>query len=283
VGEIWLHEGGRLGNRLFQLASGHQISSKYGLKVYYFTDSLHGDDGHDKMFSDFIGNCKHIDGVFQNEFRGGLLRFSDFLFSRNESFFNLFNRSFGIYRSMNAFDSPMLPSIAPKLVSGFFINSQTILSAQNFEVELLEYLNGVSTVKELDISGDYQLVHVRGTDFKEGAYGSLSSDYYESLPLNKSSLYVITDDLDHAKSITKRLNVCRFLGPDEANPWQALALMSKSRRFFASNSTLSWWGAYLGALKNHEVFLPAPFYKDNNEVDKALFISLFNYVESHFH
>lgn len=280
--EIWLHVAGRLGNRLFQLAAAHQLASRYGARICYFSDSFHGNSHYDELFTSFMRACSHVEGIYKSDLRGRFLQISDFLYARNSNLFDLVNRRLKVTRSMNAFDSPTFTNQVPRLVTGFFINSQSVLNAGNFTEELSSYVQKIEIRQEINMENDYQVVHVRGTDFKGNVYGSLSQLYYASLPLKHSPTYVVTDDIDHAKAVTRGINVISYFGPGELDPWQSLALMSRSKTLYTSNSALSWWGGYLGAIYGNEIFLPAPFYRENEAADRALFVRRFNYLPAKF-
>lgn len=282
MGKIWVHAGGRLGNQLFQLAAAHQLKLAYDSQVNYFSDSIHGDFEYNARFFEFMSRCRHVNGIYRSEIRGRCVQLSDFLYSRNRFLFKLNNHLFKICRSMNAFTTLSLPVNEPRIVTGFFINLETLYKTEHFVEELLEFLRNIEIGPEHRITGPYQLIHVRGTDFKGSVYGSLSSSYYESLPLIDEPIYVLTDDVNQAKQVMNGMEVNAFFGPSQLDAWQALALMSTSKRLFTSNSILSWWGAYLASSNGCEVFLPRPFYRLNQEVDQALYKHSFNYVQSYF-
>ena len=278
---IWYHLAGRLGNQLFQLAQAHQLVDFYDRPVKFFTDRIHGDLNYDFNAVEKLPSLK-VSGVFQSMWRGRVLQYSDRLHSKDLDKFQSFNRHLNILRSMQAFEIPNLPSRAPSLVTGFCINSRVLQGSGIFVSLLEEYLDFIATGRFWEKFNDYQVIHIRGTDLKNSVYGSLSSNFYNAFELADMPIFVLTDDLAHAKVLTQKLDVHKFLSPYEINPWEAISIMRNSKRLFASNSTLAWWGAYMSLKNKNEVFLPQPFYKGNSSLQDYLHLDGFNYLKSNF-
>ena len=76
----------------------------------------------------------------------------------------------------------------------------------------------------------------------------------------KPFFYIFSDNLDRAKKILYKIcdnndEVC-FVHKIKDEPIVDLALMSSCKHFITSNSTFSWWGAWLGEYENKQVITP---------------------------
>lgn len=74
----------------------------------------------------------------------------------------------------------------------------------------------------------------------------------DSLIENTDVYFVISDDIDWCKDNIKFPN-CKFI---EYSTWKALWLMSLCKNFIISNSSFSWWGAYLSRDPEKKVVAP---------------------------
>ncbi len=281
MSSIWYHLGGRLGNQLFQLSFAYKMAEFYNKPVTFFTDQIHKipDYGFNAVE---VLSSPSVSGVLESPIRGRILQYSDRLFSRDKERFKAFNARLNILRSMQAFEIPELPSRAPSLVTGFCINSNGVLSSNEFLTCLREHLDVISVDKFWTKLDPYQVLHIRGTDLKGSVYGSLSKKYYNSIDFGEMPVIVLTDDLDHAKILTQELTIHQFLSPTELNPWEALSVMRNSKKIYVSNSTLAWWGAYLSLDNKGEVVLPRPFYKGSDPHKSPLHVEGFTYFNSDF-
>jgi len=132
---------------------------------------------------------------------------------------------------------------------------------------LTSYLNKISLPNPLN--RDTNVIHIRGGDLKNlenfNKYGVLGVNFYESLPIDYSlDTIIVTDDLERAQFIAKRIKVNSIIGPETLNPWQALKLMVDSTNLFAANSTLSLWASFLKLNKKGLAYVPNPIFRDRN-------------------
>jgi hypothetical protein len=58
-------------------------------------------------------------------------------------------------------------------------------------------------------------------------------------------------------------NNFQVLTPSETNAWETLSVITTARRVISSNSTMSWWGAFMANKNGAEVFLPSQWRKDD--------------------
>jgi hypothetical protein len=196
--------------------------------------------------------------------------------------FEEFNNLAKIMRTMDAFDYPKLPNTPPRLVTGFYLNSASIERSPIFLKELEDYISQSINITKFVPESNYEIVHVRGTDMKKSIYGTLDRNYYMNFPKSEIPRYVVTDDTHHAEFFSRDLNVVKVFTPEEIDPWQAIKLMRNSRKTFASNSTLAWWGGYLCLRNGGEVVFPKPFYRENVSASDSLHVHGFQYFNASF-
>lgn len=108
---------------------------------------------------------------------------------------------------------------------------------------------------------DSVAVHIRRGDYSSNPkLGLIDSSFYESFirlfDVNKTKFYVFSDDIEAVKwDFWPDSTV--FLGPEEANAIQSLALMSMSKKLLIANSSLSFWA---GRFAEGTVWYPHPFF-----------------------
>jgi hypothetical protein len=108
------------------------------------------------------------------------------------------------------------------------------------------------------------------TDKKVAAVlGSCSLDYYHSAiskaveGLNDPEIFVFSDDIGWVKENLKTPHKMIFVSGYNLKDWEELVLMSMCGRHITSNSTFSWWGAWLDPRKDKVVITPStPWFKD---------------------
>jgi hypothetical protein len=58
-------------------------------------------------------------------------------------------------------------------------------------------------------------------------------------------------------------NDFEVLTPSETNAWETLSVITTAKKVISSNSTMSWWGAFIANKNGAEVFLPSRWIKDD--------------------
>lgn len=109
-------------------------------------------------------------------------------------------------------------------------------------------------ITEMD-KEDPIVVHVRGGDYRElsSSVGILSSAYYqqalEIICKNgpTENVWVFTNDRQLTEEIFHDIPIknIRIVSEETLNTAESLTLMSNARRIIISNSTYSWWAAFL--------------------------------------
>lgn len=282
MSSIYFHLAGRLGNQLFQYAFAHQLSTHFDKEVKFFCDKYHHVLDYEWSIDAQMSDCQHISKLIMSNNRGLFLKVSDALFVRNRIMFEFLNRSLRIMRTMDAFDYPLMPNNSPHLVTGFYLNAASVEASPIFVKELENHLSKNSFNNRFSLENDYEVVHIRGGDMKNSVYGTLDRNYYASLPGSHRPRYVLTDDTRHAERLTKEMKIVKVFTPEELNPWEAIELMRRSKKVYASNSTLAWWGGYLCMKNGGDAFLPNPFFKGNFTKSGSLYLEGFKYLQGSF-
>lgn len=126
----------------------------------------------------------------------------------------------------------------------------------------LEYLKIKSMIEKHRICA----VHMRFGDYKKYGYCIDPQYYLDAISkyahIGKANckILVFTDDYDEAKKIFNKIasklpvNYINELG--KLNDIDEFCLMRECHDFIISNSTFSWWGAYLGEKKDSVIFAP---------------------------
>ncbi len=109
-------------------------------------------------------------------------------------------------------------------------------------------------------------LHVRRGDYLSSAYRSTydvcDANYYESAirlvtsRLNRFTVYVFSDDLEWVKENISLPDNTYFIENEAINPYWYIYLMSTCKDNIISNSTFSWWGAYLNQHPDKMVVAP---------------------------
>jgi hypothetical protein len=107
-------------------------------------------------------------------------------------------------------------------------------------------------------------LHFRGGDYSNAkGIGILTQDFYQKALKEiggfNDTIEIYTDDLRTAKeTLEPLLKSIPHTYSNEESPIRILNAFSTSKKFIASNSTLSWWGIYFA--QNQKTIMPTPFY-----------------------
>jgi hypothetical protein len=145
-----------------------------------------------------------------------------------------------------------------QLIKGYF---QTYFFfeqlAKNGSVDRAGLVENLLGEVKSKISGDIDfskstIIHIRAGDYRsqKQAIGMLSTSYYSAvnqrLSIPTSKTYIISDE--SSSSISNRIGKTfqyEYIDPSKLHPLEMVALISQFVNIGLSNSTLSWWGAFL--------------------------------------
>jgi hypothetical protein len=281
---VVLHGGA--GNQLFQWAYGHYLSSLNHKIIYKFYEKPYSLKHASKSISSFIANCEH--GVFLNvnlPAHKVLRTLADPTHSKNP----IVKISGIVQNSMeNTFLNQGFPKVG-KLNLGYYQNFSYVYELR--EMLIAELTKSLFKNNESDFEKSLygsEIIHIRQGDTMTSKnmsrVGVLSSNFYKKIPARTGTKrIVLTDDVSGAKKTLIGTNVDAFFGPDEMDVETTLRVMSKSSILYAANSTLAWWGGFLGQNSGAEVYIPEPFFLNVSPNPKDAFhYPGFILKESHF-
>lgn len=114
-------------------------------------------------------------------------------------------------------------------------------------------------LKELK-EGKYIAVHVRGGDFINPKYNLCHKEYYKDAISKfqniEKKLIIFTDDKNYAKTLLKEFNISIILSHGIEKSLIDMYMLSHAKNIIVSNSTFSFWGAYLSNISNQKVVAP---------------------------
>ncbi|KAG4065472.1 hypothetical protein HA402_002706 [Bradysia odoriphaga] len=155
-----------------------------------------------------------------------------------------------------------------ELLKMFVLNDEA-----NIERETKEFLRQIRETESV-------CVHVRKGDFDSGSGRRLPTSYYsEAMALMDETLadlpnvqsnrtfFIFSDDIESVRkdfegSIAMDKYRMVFVSNRKYSRYHDLFLMTRCRHSIMSNSTFSWWAAYLNRYKDKIVIAPLPKFKD---------------------
>jgi len=230
-----------LGNQLFLLAATESFAKQTGRR-FYIKNTRTPNNPH--------SSTNYYDSIFKNFLplsvdpgpELGILEPDDQPYMDWPSIINSYN---------------MNKNIALK---GFFQHWKYIEPVRETFIEKLSFNTDILK-KYPDISECF-FVHVRGTDYLTwSGFVDLTKYYQKCLSQIDSKIVVFTDHPEYARKVLNK--PYQFIMENEVD---SLYLMSKCKGCICSNSTFSWWGAYLNP--NRQIFIPS---KWNNTTSQYSF------------
>lgn len=147
-----------------------------------------------------------------------------------------------------------------KSIEGYWQTNHNIDSVENTILKKIKPCK-VETKK------DSCSIHVRRGDYTKLSYiyHNLNKDYYiKSLEtVNPSGLvYVFSDDIDWCK---KNLSITEAIYPEGNSATEDFNLMRSCNHNIISNSTFSWWAAFLNRNEDKKIIQPSIWFKNESQ------------------
>lgn len=278
--KIFLELQGGLGNQLFQWTFAHHILKEVPSSDIKFCISnlpRKRDDNKSNPHDKLLTTCSHISSapklinsiIAKHQFPNKM--WSVKLFRR------MLEGNFGYYREdprLNV-EQSQIPTLSQvRILSGYFQSSRYVSSVSPWILqELMPILNSAIAIAgpKLSLPKIYSAIHVRSGDYFNSdvnnplVIGRLSTFYYQQNLTKelKRPLVLLAPELNNIKNIVDILRPDIILTEEETTDWETLAIMAHAQHFFGANSSLSWWGAWLGLQRGNQVFLPESWSKHN--------------------
>ena len=166
--------------------------------------------------------------------------------------------------------------LKPVYLEGYWQSERYFLEASELlrqDFTLVEEMSANCEVMLQDIqSHDSICVHVRRGDYLSNpvaaqTHGTVPIEYYKNgvseicACLNNPKCYVFSDDPEWARKnlfFNCPMVVVEINGPADAH--LDLMLMASCNHFVIANSSLSWWGAWLGRFNQKQVIAPKQWF-----------------------
>ena len=282
---------GGIGNQLFQWAAAHTLFE--GTKFSFDLGHYRINKEREFQLASIAKFCKHtlIHGCMSNRslsvrplewaaHKGAPVGLTETLgYFREEKDLQIFQSrtkkraSFGLPITVNGL-----------FQNGFMVDQSFHYIESELDSALRESFEALKTSRQ--IPREYIAVHVRRGDYPisktpSKAIGQLDDNYFtRQLAEVDLPIILLTENFSEVSKLSHTLRPHMILSDAEASPLQALALMSKAQIFVGSNSSLSWWGAFLVSKNGKEQVLPREWSQWGNYENQELKLDAINFSES---
>lgn len=274
---------GGLGNQLFQYAAGRALSEAWRLPLVldtkWFDASVQMRGVTPRSYA-----LKPFDLRVRTQSVGLPLAYSGRPWRLLQPVYGLFG---GLTRTPRVINEPSFRFAAdvfgnrgPVWLNGYWQSWRyfdTIASTIRADLSTPRTLNPKSTrvLEQIRAASAAVCLHVRRGDYVTNPdaatfHGTCSVEYYEEALgsmhfSSEPTCFVFSDDLDWAQ---KNLRLpCPAVWVDANGPYDAhqdLWLMAACRHYVIANSSLSWWGAWLGSAPDKQVVAPRKWFTDES-------------------
>ena len=247
---------GGLGNQMFIIAASFIVTQILNCPLYIFQNTLSNNkhnlkkQDYNKTIFKYFGNFINVD------------------YTKIKSIEDFKDYVYHAHGMINGFDDWNPHDVKTGTIMSSYYQYYPVFV--NFEKEIREtFLKGLSEhrfkiQKLLDVNENDIFLHIRRGDYVELSnihYLQPISYFYECIEqINNngiSRIFVVSDDIKWIKK-TNVFNDKIFVHVEKLDELETMALMSLCKGgAICSNSTFSWWGAFLGAHeKRNPVFVP---------------------------
>jgi hypothetical protein len=277
---------GGLGNQLFQLAAGLYINDNSKLRIRFSSSWFSSTQRFRRMR--MTPRQMLISEILLDEEQSSLSRRK----VRLVFFCSRFIRSLVVSES-DANDTPLERiSSSTKLLSGYFQNYRYVESVQD---SLLKRFSESETFKTL-IPRQLKpriAIHIRLGDYVDDAsarafHGLTSIEYYVTAAhqmiqeTGLREILIISDDPRKARNMFTaafEMTDIEISHVENSTEMEDLALLSHSAGIVISNSSFSWWAAWLGSnTLGARVIAPTPWFAQPSAADVNLRVSSWTYL-----
>lgn len=252
---------GGLGNQLFGWGLGFALSRRNGCELRLNASNLTG-----RPFELGKMGIHAVDLPPKSKYPLG----SDFASRIRIKLFSQFNFDRHVYAERGFRYDPLVKDLPPgTTLYGYFQSWKYLEDSKNqIRSKILEnFPNSPEYIKFKSIipHTNYVAVHIRRGDYigREDFHGLTTPEYYKKALMSlegKSPREIIcfSDSIDIAREVMP--DCSRYFGPESLNdPVAILRVMSEATAIIGSNSSLSWWAAYLMNTRNPKIF-PAKWF-----------------------
>ena len=227
-----------LGNQLFLLAATESLAKQTGRKYYVRnTSTPYNPHSPTNFYTTILKNFVQL----QAEPEGGETLVYESEYAQN------------VYvdwvSTINGIKHPNL------MIGGYFQDWRYVEPVYEEFTQRLSFNTDIE--KKYPRISDCTFIHVRGGDYLDvgASFVDLTKYYQNCLDIvGRNDIVVFTNDENYARKVLSDVDYTII----NEGPEDTLYLMSRCKSAIISNSTFSWWGAYLN--KNRPIFMPSRWY-----------------------
>lgn len=238
---------GGLGNIMFQIATIEYLGNKHNFEVGYDLKSHFNFLDNEKNHNPSLNHSNEYLNIFKNVKNNKKVELK-----------NTTNLPFS-YVDFNVYDN---------LIYDGFFQSEKYFPDRGFVLNLFEpsdfVLKRIEKYKGV-LEGNTCSIHIRRGDYlKSTIHNVMDMDYFtEGMSIVGADKYLVfSDDINWCK---ENLIGEKFIFIDNEKDYVELFLQSMCKNNIISNSSFSWWGAYLNKYEDKKVIAPNKWFKDNND------------------
>ena len=218
-----------------------------------------------------VQNCSHCGMIFHES--DGVTRANLFpqILDRvwRVGFISRFLQSLGYFKGDAEKNAKINKSRQKRLiyVNGYFQKWNFAKQQQHWiDSELLPVLRNLESElsKKFDLSDPYTVIHVRRGDYRvdknpQAWIGCLADEYFIQWAREhpSSRTVLLTENKEEVENLVSAIKPILVLDNTSTTPWETLAIMSRATYFIGSNSSLSWWGAWVASINGASTYLPS--------------------------
>lgn len=258
---------GGIGNQLFQWAAAHVLfnGTVFNLNLRHYQINPE----REFQLGPILDSCVHSAGNTSKLGRTSLPKYFEWATAKGVSStllepLGFFQENSSDFDSQHKIQKRMKIGI-PVIVEGLFQDVSIVdeawpLIGNELTNALMQSFESVKS--RLGLPNEYAAVHVRRGDYPMStnpshAIGQLDDNFFIEIA-SKFDLPIVllTENANEVENLSKALKSNLVISNAEANPLQTLSILENSESLVGSNSSLSWWGAYLATKLGKQSNLP---------------------------
>lgn len=180
------------------------------------------------------------------------------------------------------------------LLIGYFQKYKWVFDSRERLCRILELRNETLEFQNIAKAAAEKIlvVHLRRGDYRnEPTFGLVGSKYYENAlkffesKKDISAIWVFSDDPEEAMRILEKQisnkTIIKLIPTSTLSSAETLELMRLGTYYIISNSTFSWWGAFLSKNNSAVIVAPYPWFKTTHH-DKSIYAPHWYLMDSEF-
>lgn len=277
---------GGLGNQIFCWAGAHELFSKFNKKIslIYIEDANTRRDRPLEL-EKIIPYCTHDINIKRSRMLGLLFRFIDKFRLESNPYSRRLLNFLGVYTFQSPTSTLEFQSSSPRIIRSYFQRRDIVDSSwPEIAFEINECIRQVNKTSQFQVE-NHAAIHVRRGDTLNllKTQGVLSEAYYQKNLYANKQHFICTDEMNLAEKMNEYLNPIRIFTPRDSSAWETLTLLTHNSGLLGSNSTLSWWAAYIRSKTgNFNSILPIPWNPVDLGYQSALHINGVDYRKAEF-